>query len=96
MTSIKMTQTIKFNIQISEDFYYAIKQCGCFGFITKDVYDGNSYRVKATKNLTVSNEWLDYSDSSLKKVIIKILNNDGEVFKFNTDRELFKFLADNI
>lgn len=79
------------------NFYYGIKFIdGNYdkGFISRENYDRDSYKIMALDKITNGNTYYYYKKDSLTDLIDKLKSDKHEVYIFTTYQELFKWLAE--
>lgn len=79
------------------DKYYGVESAGIRGFITKkEYYRDGGFTIRAGRNITVGNCWEGRGEEfdSLKDAISYWLNLKRKIYQFDTNNELFAWLAE--
>lgn len=72
--------------------YIGLQLSGCKGFVTSTHFESGRYVLRAARSVTIGNGW-DGEYKSLKDAVEYILTLGGEVFVFDSDNELFRWLS---
>ena len=81
------------NLEGPHNFYYGVATSTSKGFISRRHFNFGEFRVHAIHAITNGNEWC-YTGTSLEALLKVLLNANAQVFVFNTNKELFKWLSE--
>jgi hypothetical protein len=80
---------------VSETYYYGVNLNGeGIGFITRNEYERGDFRLKAWNSLTSGNAY-NHRCPTLAGLIQILMGIGFEVHEFASDKEFFRWVADN-
>lgn len=87
------TDTVLLNV-VSIAYYYGVIPSNkeTKGFITREIYGEGRFNARCMDFLTNAGGWDIYA-GSIKELIRKLITMNFEVYQFETEQELLKWLA---
>lgn len=68
---------------------------GYKSFVCKETYNGAYFTVRSFDNITKSAGWSEYQSQYLSNLLRDLVENEGEVFQFDTYQELLEWALED-